>query len=77
MRCRRGGAERRRRLVRSGVQAVEVDGVERLALGQQHGALDQVPQLAHVARPGIGQERRFGLVGQAADRLAEFPAEDA
>src|SRR5689334_18212953 len=40
---------------------VQVGGVQLVTAGEQDGALDDVLQLAHVARPGMLEERADGV----------------
>src|SRR5256714_9352296 len=63
---RRGAHQRQRRR-----HLGEIAPGERLALGEDHGALDHVLELAHIARPGMVfyERRKFGV--EAADALAE------
>ncbi|MNG27445.1 hypothetical protein D3C84_1125660 [compost metagenome] len=49
------------------VQLMDGDGV---ALCQQHGLLQHVAQLAHVARPAVAEQQFFGLVAEMQVRFA-------
>ena len=69
-----------RRAVRDGVQRVEgleVRRLQRVAFGEQHGALDEIAQLAHVAGPGVRDERLARRRAQPPRAATEFVAEDA
>jgi hypothetical protein len=44
-------------------------------VGEDHGAFDQVLQLANVPRPVVRRQRRHGLRANAIDALAELPGE--
>ena len=46
-------------------------GVDRLACGQNHHALDEVFELADVARPGVSEEQYLRLGREPADHLVE------
>src|ERR1017187_2070524 len=58
-----------RRTLAPGAQP-EVDGAHHLTLRHQHGPLHGVIQLAHVARPGVGQQRLDGGFVKPRQRLA-------
>src|SRR5687768_5019433 len=40
-------------------QRGEIAGIEAIAIGQEHGALDHVAQLAHVAGPAVSLQQRI------------------
>src|SRR5215470_20113316 len=51
----------------SGVGELQGLGANLVALAPARGALDDVDQLAHVARPAIAAQARLGIAGQAED----------
>ncbi len=57
--------------VRSPVEDQRTRGDLRPAL-EHHGALDDVAQLAHVSRPGVGEEAVLGLAVEAVEAPAEL-----
>ena len=57
-------------------QLGEIRPVQHLPVGEDHGALDDVSQLSHVARPIPALERLEALGADGADLLAELSAED-
>ena len=59
---------RRQRARRPGQH--DAAGIDRLARRQDHGALDHVAQLAHVARVVVRGQQPFGLGRERRDRLA-------
>ncbi len=48
-----------------GAQAENLRALAAVAQGFQRAASDQVLQLAHIARPAVGQQGRLGISGQA------------
>src|SRR5450432_1575182 len=58
-----------RRTFAPGAQT-EVDGANHITLRHQHGALHGVIQFAHVARPGVGQQRLDGRFIEPREGLA-------
>src|SRR5688500_10703725 len=63
----RGGARR--------AEQREVRQLEKWRLGEEHGALNRVTQLTHVARPAVALQGAHRSRGQATHFLAEFPIE--
>ena len=67
-----GFTEGGRARCRCSARQVQVVAFDYLAFGERHGALDQMLQLAYVARPPVIREQLQGFSGKAERRLIEL-----